>query len=130
MISSILIQRRQRRYKPKVGAAAPVALTLVAARYDPVELSVLLTFDRPVNVDAFVPTSVVLYDGPTNHLHYDGATAELAGSTGVSISLAALGGTIHGSVVELIVQAANGIVAVNDGGTWPGTGGIAQPYSG
>jgi hypothetical protein len=70
-----------------------------------------------------------VYDGPTNHAKYTGGAASLVGLAGVSVSLVAEPGTIHGSAVELIATAATGITAVDDGGVWPGTGGIGLPFS-
>jgi hypothetical protein len=108
----------------------PLALTLVAASYDEVNLVLLLTFDRPVNISAFDGSAVVVGDPTFNHTAYDGTAAPplLDAPATVRIFLAATGPYFN-TEVDLIATGASGIVAVDDGGTWPGTGGIVfLPY--
>src|SRR4051812_28431937 len=120
---------------PKKTAAPPppppVALTLVAAAYDESSLILTLTFDRPVNIDAFDGSAVQVGDPTFNHAVYDGTgnAAYLVSPTTVGIYLAQQG-DYFGTEVDLMADAFTGIVAVNDGGTWAGTGGgvVFLPY--
>jgi hypothetical protein len=120
-----------RRARASNEQTPPAALTLVAASYDEVNLVLLLTFDRPVNISGFVGTAVMVGDPTYNHTAYDGTAAPplLDGPAVVRVFLAATGPYFN-TEVDLIATGASGIVAVDDGGTWPGTGGgiVFLPY--
>ena len=108
----------------------PVALTLVAATYDDVNLQLVLTFDRAVNISAFDGTAIMLGDAVFNHTAYDG-TAQPATLDAPAVVRVYLNptGPFSSTEVDLTATGATGIVAVDDGGTWPGTGGILfVPY--
>ena len=109
--------------------APPAALVLVAAAYDENDAIVFLTFDRPVNVAAFDGSAVFLGDPTFNSTAYAGTSpAYLDAPTVVRVVLTATGPYFN-TEVDLNVSGVNGIVAVDDGGTWAGTGGILfLPY--
>ena len=112
--------------------APPAALTLVAATYDPATLLLMLTFDRPVHFaeGGFDGTAVQVGDPTFNFTLYNGTggAAYLASPTVVGIYLAQQD-DYFGTEVDLMASAASGMVAVDDGGTWPGTGGtMFLPY--
>jgi hypothetical protein len=107
-----------------------VALTLVAATYDDVNLVLLLTFDRAVDIAAFDGSAIYVGDGTINLSNYAGvAPAALDAPEVVRISLTATGPFSYTDVL-LDASSANGIIAVDDGGAWAGTGGgtIVLPW--
>ena len=109
--------------------APPAALVLVAAAYDENDAILLLTFDRAVDVSAFDGSAVFLGDPTFNSTAYAGTSpAYLDAPTIVRVILTATGPYFN-TEVDLNVSGVNGIVAVDDGGTWAGTGGILfLPY--
>lgn len=109
------------------GAAAPVALNLVAAYYDGDAPGVHLTFDRAIDVSALVLSAFTVMDGPDS-IHFVGTgTPFLVGPTEVLVFLHN-SGSASGSDVLLTVGGGNGIVAVDDGGTWEGASGLGLPF--
>ena len=117
--------------KPRKAPPAPppAPLVLVAATYDENDAIVFLTFDRPVDVAAFDGSAVFLGDPTFNNTAYAGTSpAYLDAPTIVRVILTATGPYFN-TEVDLNVSGVNGIVAVDDGGTWAGTGGILfLPY--
>ena len=109
--------------------APPAALVLVAATYDENDAILLLTFDRAVDVSAFDGSAVFLGDPTFNSTAYAGTSpASLDAPTIVRVILTATG-PYSNTEVDLNVSGANGIVAVDDGGAWAGTGGVIfVPY--
>ena len=109
------------------AAAAPVALSLVAAYYDGDAPGVHLTFDRAIDVSALVLAAFTVMDGP-DFIHFVGTgTPFLVGPTEVLVFLHNAG-SASGSDVLLTAAAGNGIVAVADGGTWEGASGVGLPW--
>ena len=115
---------------PPTPPTPPLALTLVAATYDPATLLLMLTFDRPVNIAAFDGAAVQVGDPTFNFTLYNGTggAAYLASPTVVGIYLAQQD-DYFGTEVDLMADGASGIVAVDDGAAWAGTSGIVfLPY--
>jgi hypothetical protein len=121
---------RQRRSWPGAATAvAPVApLSLLSAVYDPVGLTLTLSFDRAVSVAGMVGSQLTVSDGVHNG-HVFAATGLVAVNAGVvQVGLVA-GASAKGPKVLFSAGAGNGIVAVNDGGKWAGATGLVLPYS-
>ena len=127
--------RKPARRRPPHSADAstpppPAPLVLVAAAYDNVSLILTLTFDRPVDIAAFDGTAVQVGDPTFNFTLYNGTggAAYLAGPAVVGIYLAQQD-DYFGTEVDLMADGTSGIVAVDDGAAWAGTGGIVfLPY--
>ena len=106
----------------------PVALTLVSATYDVGIPSVRLTFDRAISLAGFNGTAVVVDDAADSGNQYQGTGgAFLVTPTTVEIFLVDPT-PATGTGTTLTVTAANGIVAVDDGGTWAGAEDLSLPF--
>jgi hypothetical protein len=133
MISPIQIQRRQRRYKSKVGRPTPTPpppgdLNLVSADYvvSP-SLSVVLGFDRAIDISGLNGAAIVVDDGDAASESFaaTGETEMLDPAT-VRIGLDYIGDDSDPGIY-LNATDESGIVAVGDGGTWPGVTGWVLP---
>lgn len=120
--------KRKSKLPPRDAATkAPVALTLVSAYYDGDAPGVHLTFDRAIDVSALVLSAFTVMDGP-DFIHFVGTgTPFLVGPTEVLVFLHNVG-SASGSDVLLTAAAGNGIVAVDDGGTWEGASVLPLPF--
>jgi hypothetical protein len=117
--------KSSRRVTRKKSAAA---LVLTAATFDATGPNVLMTFDRAVDATGMDVGQVRLFDGETTFRNYVGqGVMTQASPESVRVSLTELGATGAGNV-SLTVLDENGIVAVDDGGTWEGVSGLALPY--
>jgi hypothetical protein len=117
--------KSSRRVKRAKGAAA---LALVAAEYDATGPNVLMTFDRAVDAAGMDVGQVRVFDGVTAFRSFVGLGVMTQESPeSVRVSLQELGATGAGNV-SLTVLAENGIVAVDDGGTWDGVNDLALPF--
>src|SRR5689334_6449040 len=116
----------RKRHKPAKRKAAPapapppVALTLVAASYDRGALMLTLQFDRAINIALLIGTAIVVNDGfgPQISLDATGAASLLDPAT-LQVQMIFVGPYTPINVT-LDAIAPNGIVAVDDGGTWDG----------
>jgi len=114
--------------KGRAAEAPPVALTLVSATYDTDDFSVVLTFDRAVDASALVASAITLDDGVYAAGSFVGSgPATVINPTTIKVFLEEIGGPSVPDV-ELSATAATGIVAVDDGGTWPGVTGLVLPF--
>jgi hypothetical protein len=106
----------------------PVTLVLVSASYDVGTTSVRLTFDCAIDIAAFNGATLVVDDAADSGNAYAGTGgALLAGANAVDIFLVDPTPP-SGPGTTLTVTAGNGIVAVDDGGTWAGVTGLALPF--
>jgi len=105
------------------SSAAPPGLTLVSAAYDGGDSSVILTFDRAVDISAFDGSAISLVSGTTL---FGGTTAALDGDAIVEITLVPIGSA--SGPLRLSATASSGIVAVDDGGTWAGCSDMGLPF--
>jgi hypothetical protein len=114
---------RKKRPKPRSTATppGPPALVLVSATYSHFEPAyIVLGFDRAIDISALDGSAIGVDDGTINSILYDGTGgASLVNATTVKIFLTELGYT-PSAVTVLNASASSGIVAVDDGGTWPG----------
>ena len=96
---------------------------MVSANYNDGTAEVILVFDREIDVSAFVGGQITLDDGQFTFTTYLANAAPFQdGPTTLRLPLDNSGSSSI-SDVRLTASALTGIVAVDDGGTWPGTGG-------
>jgi hypothetical protein len=127
VIPPIKYQKRNVPLKKK-QPAAPKALTLVSATYDPTGPRVTLTFDRAVDASGMDVGQVRVFDGATTFRNYVGQGVQTAETPqSVRVSLQELGATGAGNVTLTVLEE-NGIVAVDDGGTWSGVSDLSLPF--
>ena len=101
---------------------------LVAATYDIETESVVLTFDRAVDASALDPAAIRVQDGLyAAGLFVGSGPATIVNPTTIQVFLEQIGSPTV-SDVELWATAASGIVAVDDGGTWPGVTALVLPF--
>ena len=92
------------------------------------EPSLRLTFDRAISLAGFQGSAVVVDDAADSGSLYQGTGgAFLVNGTTVEIFLVDPT-PASGAGTTVTATAANGIVAVNDGGTWAGVTGVTLPY--
>ena len=117
--------------KPRAASPPPpppAALTLVSATYDPGFLTVTLVFDRAINFSGYVGTSLFVDDQLDTGWKYQGTGgASAAGPNGMTVLLVDPTPAV-GEDTKLTVAAGNGIVAVDDGGTWAGVSDLILPF--
>ena len=117
--------------KRRVGRksrSAPATLVLVHATYSPSPMILWLYFDRPIDVSAIDGSQIFLDDGDYNEAKFDASGGVVAHSaTIVQLQLVVLESYTLGPV-RLSASARNGVVAVNDGGIWPGVQHLALPF--
>jgi hypothetical protein len=120
-------RKRPARRPPPGTPPAPAALVLVSATYEEV-VSVSLTFDRAIDIDALVGAQITVDDGAVAGILYAATgVATLTDPQTVRIELSEIG-LSTGPGTTLTASAASGIVAVNDGGTWGGVAELALPF--
>jgi hypothetical protein len=118
---------RVRRKRKQRAETVPVALTLVAAYYDGDVPGIYLTFDRAIDISTAVLSAFVVNDGPDSILFVGSAGPEVVTETQILILMTNVG-SYSGPEVLLEVGAGNGIVAVDDGGTWAGVVDLVLPF--
>ena len=106
----------------------PAALVLASATYDIETESVILSFDRAVNVTGFDPAAITVQDGEfAAGLFVGSGPATVVNPTTIQVFLEQIGSPTVPDV-ELTATAASGIVAVDDGGTWAGVTNVVLPF--
>ena len=123
-------RRRHRRGRARAAQAPPAPpaqLTLVSAVYD-AGAAVTLTFDRPIDIAGLDGSVVIVEDGVHSQFRYNGtAGATLLSPVTVQIELAGVEEFV-GPGIRLDAGSGNGIVAVDDGGTWGGASDLELPF--
>jgi hypothetical protein len=129
MISPILIQRRQRRYKPRVATqTTPAPPVLIAADYDSDAVTITLTFDQAINIAGLDGSQVLVNDPVSGFSMYEGTGAGTQVSpVAVKLNLSVTGLSI-GSEVFLSASDMTGIIAVAGGKHWSGVEDVALPF--
>ena len=123
-------QRKQKRirFKPELPPNPPpvTALTLVAAEFssDPF---VDLTFDRAIDIENINLGAFRVNEQATGYYYLGQPDAMLISATTVRVPLVDVD-YWEGTGLHLIAGAGNGIVAVDDGGTWSGTSDTDLPF--
>jgi hypothetical protein len=89
--------------------------------------AVELTFDVSINVDAFDPVSLTLFDGPAGFQYVGTDAFEMVSPTTLRVPII---GTEEwtGAGVTMSVTNASGIVAVTDGAEWAGASALNLPF--
>jgi hypothetical protein len=106
----------------------PVALTLVSATYIDAEPSVVLGFDRAIDIGGMEGGVIFVDDGEVNDLLYNGSGGwSLENATTVKIVLLEVE-TSHGTGILLNAPDQTGIVAVDDGAAWAGATNLELPF--
>jgi len=120
--------RRKRRSVAPLAPPPPTALTLVSAVYDSGIPKVRLTFDRAINLGGYDGTAVVVDDEADTFNAYQGTGGAFPiGANAVDIFLVDPTPP-SGPGTTLTATAANGIVAVDDGGAWAGCISLTLPF--
>ena len=98
---------------------------LVAATFDGTALT--LTFDQAIDVSAFAPGSVFVYDGPGSVEWGGTAVFEQPGPDSLAVTMSE-DGEFVGADVSLTVTGGAVIVADDDDEPWAGVTGLALPF--
>ena len=116
--------RRKVRFTPPPGAA----LVLVHASFAPSAMALTLDFDRPIDIDAIDGAQIFVNDGDFHNASFNAAGGILSfGAAHVVLQLSIVGPYAAGGV-QLSASPSNGIMAVDDAGTWPGITDLALPF--
>ena len=121
-------RRRHGRIRPRAAAAPVAALTLLEASFDEGGPSVRLGFDRAIDIAGVVGSAITVDAGNVTGTRYEAlGTATLDGPNAVVIGLVATVPSASGDTL-LTAGAGNGIVAIDDGGTWGGVTELVLPF--
>lgn len=132
MLLPAVPQFRRKRGGPKKATSTtppgPTSLTLVSAVYDPDGLTLLLSFDRPINAGGNIFEAFLVADQQTLHQYLipndwfgpDPNSVEFLVFTNEPIS--------GGSGVHFSAADGNGIVAAGSGEPWPGCTNLSLPF--
>src|SRR5258705_10475209 len=124
-------QFRRRRGAPKRASSTtlpgPTSLTLVSAVYDSDALTLILTFDRPINAAGIIFEAVLVADA--QFLHQYLIPNDWFGPDPNSVEfLLATTEPPTGSGAHLSVAEGNGIIALADGEPWMGCTNLLLPF--
>jgi hypothetical protein len=121
-------KRRGQSKRTPPAPPPPATLVLVEAAYDEVAQTIRLTFDRAIDVAGLVGAQITVDDGAITGTRYEAVgTATLDGPAAVVIGLLELEPSEDPGTL-LSAGAGNGIVAIDDGGTWAGVTDLALPF--
>jgi hypothetical protein len=128
LVPRIPFIRRRRRASIATTTPPVVELILEAAAFDNDAVTVTLTFDRAIDIAGIVGGDIIVNDADiTANLYEATGPATMLSPTTVRIELIGVSEST-GTGVRLSAGAANGIVAVDDGGTWGGADALALPF--
>jgi hypothetical protein len=100
----------------------------VSASYDSTEPQTLtLVFDRAVNPAGYIQEAFTVYDAQETMHWYQPNGLEQLSPTTIRFSLLAIE-PVSGSYLRMDAWAENGLVAVDDGGIWPGCTNLPLPF--
>jgi hypothetical protein len=121
IIPATKFRNRRGRIKPRKTEIAPAQeLILESAAFDNDSVTLTLTFDRAIDIAGIVGGDIIVNDADiTGNLYEATGPATMLSPTTVRIELNGVS-EATGTGVRLSAGAANGIVAVDDGGTWAG----------
>ena len=121
------VRKGRRHARPRI-AMPGVALVLVEASYVPSPMLLHLYFDREIDFAAIDGSQIVVDDGQYREVRLN-ATGGVFAYTPTRVTLQLLEVEPHApGDVRLTASANTGIVAVDDGGTWPGVIDLSLPY--
>jgi hypothetical protein len=120
---------RKTQPKPKPARRTKATLTLVQATYPVAGVTgaIDLKFDRAIDIDALDGTQIVVKDGVILGFVNDIEFAELLDEQTVRMYLQELEEYSEPNQL-LSASSTTGIVAVDDGGIWPGETDLALPF--
>lgn len=127
MIILTPIPSRSGRSRVQFGRPAPAALNLTAASVDDDATVVTMQFDRAIDVSAMDVTAIRVGTITTGNLYQGTDAPSLVDPRTVQVNLAMID-TYPETNEKLFADSENGIKAVDDGGTWSGTGGTLLPF--
>jgi hypothetical protein len=105
-----------------------VELVLTQASYSPSPKVLWLYFDREIDVSAIDGEQIIVNDGDLRLSRMNASGGVLSqGPMVVSLQLVEIEPFDAGGI-RLTATASNGIVAVDDGGVWPGVESLNLPY--
>jgi hypothetical protein len=99
----------------------------VIAGYEPDVPSIDLLFDRDIDLSRIDLGAFIVADGNIAACTWVGSGTILLGSRWVQVLLTRVG-DFSGPDVRLNAGPWNGIVAMDDGGAWPGAVGLVLPF--
>lgn len=108
--------------------APPAGPTLVSAIYDSDGLTLILTFDRPIDASGIIFEAVLVADAQTLHQYLIPNDWFAPDANSVEFLLFTNEPVVGGSGVHLTVGEGNGIVALADGQPWPGCTELLLPF--
>ena len=108
-------------------AAPPAPLTLVFASFDPGLLILRLGFDRAINISGLNPGQLFVNDHDTDTQYTGLGPGALIDPSTADIEMQELQ-AMGFPDTRLVATSGNGIVAVDDGGTWPGVFDLLLPF--
>ena len=107
----------------------PTALTLVAASYGPnVGPTLILTFDRAINIDNFDGSVIFVSDGLFNFTRYNAIGAFQLDAPNILRVTLGIFDEFEGPGVSLNTVGDTGIVAVDGGEAWTGATNVELPF--
>jgi hypothetical protein len=120
------VRRKRKSDPPATPALGPV---LVAASYGPnVGPTLILTFDRAINIDDFNGSVIFVSDGQFNFTRYNaGGEYQLDNPTTLRVTLG-LWDEFESEGVWLNTLGETGIVAVDGGEPWTGATNLELPF--
>lgn len=122
-------RRRPTRRKPPapLPPAPPVALTLVFASFDAGLAILRLGFDRPINISALAAGQLIVNDHDSDTQYGGQGAGVLIDPTTVDVEVFEIQ-AMGFPDTRLTTIGPTGIVAVDDGGTWPGVIDLLLPF--
>jgi hypothetical protein len=123
--------RRRSRTKRRPAPPTPPAQELILESADLTQEdpeSLILTFDRAIDMAGYDGSAVIVNDGSYVGMVYSATgPVTMLSPTSVNIELVAISED-YGPGVTLNAPATTGIVAVDDGGTWGGATAVELPF--
>jgi hypothetical protein len=127
--NTIPFRRKRTAARTSSPTPPPAELVLTAASFDHDAERLSMTFDRPIDVAAIDGTQILVDDDAFTGNRYDGTGgATLLAPDTVRVQMIRID-SAHSSGVHLTASASTGIVAVDDGGTWPGVTDLPLSYT-
>ena len=122
--------RKRHVIKPRAAQSGPPALVLALAEFTFVGPGGALTlvFDRAIDIAAFVPGAITLQDPSGSGFGFVGTgVVDTPDAQTVVVEMGSTG-TAEGTLDVVTATSSTGIIAVDDGATWPGVTGLGLPF--
>jgi hypothetical protein len=114
-------------FPPRPFPPSAPPLTLVFGSFDPGTLILRLGFHRAIDISALMPNQLFVNDHDTDTQYGGQGSGVLTDPTSVEVEMTELQ-ALGFPDTRLTATSATGIVAVNDGGTWPGVLDLLLPF--